>query len=32
MRLLEEDNGEDFDLMWCDHALPIERVQKMKPH
>ena len=24
MRIIEEDNQEDFDLMWCDHAIPIE--------
>lgn len=31
-RLLEEDNGEDFDLMWADHAVAPERMQKFKPH
>jgi hypothetical protein len=30
MKLVEEDGQEDFDLMWCDHAIPIERVAKMR--
>lgn len=31
MKVMEEDNLEDLDLMWADHALPIERIAKMKP-
>jgi len=31
LRNIEEDN-EDFDLMWADHAIPIERMAKFKPH
>lgn len=31
LRVIEEDN-EDFDLMWADHAIPIERMAKFKPH
>jgi hypothetical protein len=32
MKIIEEDNTEDFDLMWADHAVPIERIQKLKYH
>lgn len=31
-RLQEEDNQDDFDLMWADHAVPLERMAKFKPH
>jgi hypothetical protein len=30
MKLWEEDNTDDFDLMWADHAIPLERLQRMK--
>ena len=30
MRIQEEDNCEDFDLMWADHAIPLERIARMK--
>jgi len=32
MKIQEDDNVDDFDLMWADHAVPIERIGKMKPH
>jgi len=25
-----EDDVEDFDLLWCDHGLPPERIMRMK--
>lgn len=32
-KVIEDDNGlEDYDLIWADHAMPIERMQKMKPY
>ena len=32
-RLTDEDNPQDdFDLMWADHAIPLERMSKFKPH
>lgn len=31
MRLCEDDT-EDFDLMWADHAVPPERMAKFKPY
>lgn len=30
MKLWEEDNTDDFDLMWADHAIPLERIARMK--
>ena len=32
MRLQEEDNTEDFDLLWADHAIAIERLAKLRSH
>jgi hypothetical protein len=32
MKIQEEDNVEDFDLMWADHNIPIEKLAKFKPH
>lgn len=32
MRVVEEDAQEDFDLMWADHAVPLERMAKFKAH
>ncbi len=32
MRIVEEDGNEDFDLMWADHAVPNERIQRFKSH
>ena len=31
MRVCEED-CEDFDLMWADHAIAIERMARFKPY
>lgn len=31
MKLWEEDNTDEFDLMWADHAIPLERMAKFKP-
>lgn len=32
MRIVEEDGPEDFDLMWADHAIALDRMVKFKPH
>jgi len=33
MKVIEDEAlCEDFDLMWADHAVPIERIMRMKPH
>jgi hypothetical protein len=32
MRIAEEDAQEDFDLMWADHAIALERLSKFKAH
>ena len=34
-RILDEDLNSpdfDFDIMWADHAVPLERMARMKPH
>jgi len=31
MKIQEEDNNDDFDLMWADHAVPLERMARFKP-
>ena len=31
MRVIEEDI-DDFDLLWCDHGLPPERIMRMKSY
>ena len=31
MRVSEEDI-DDFDLIWCDHCLPLERIMRMKAY
>jgi len=33
MRVVEDETQcDDFDLMWADHAIPLERIMRLKPH
>ena len=32
MKVIEDVENENFDLMWSDHALPIDRLMKFKSH
>ncbi len=33
MRIVEDESTcEDFDLMWADHAIPLEKLMRFKPH
>jgi hypothetical protein len=32
MKVTEDVENENFDLMWSDHALPVDRLMKFKPH
>lgn len=32
MKVIEEIDNENFDLMWSDHAVQIDRLLKFKPH
>ena len=32
MKLWEEDNTDEFDLMWADHAIPLERIARFKAY
>ena len=32
MRIVEDPDCEDFDIVWADHGLPSEKLQRLKPH
>jgi hypothetical protein len=32
MRVIEEQDCEDFDLVWADHGIPNDKLARLKPH
>lgn len=32
MRIVEENDVDEWDLLWSDHVLPLDRIAKFKPY
>jgi hypothetical protein len=32
MKVIEEQDCEDYDLVWADHGIPNDKLSRLKPH